>query len=296
MKPPAETAAPSPRRKARWWHVRPRVLLGPVVAYLIVLAAMMVFEEALIFHPLRYPAGEWRPVGLVFEDAEFAAEDGTRLHGWFVPHENPRAVVLFAPGNAGNITYRTDRLRRFQRAMGVAVLIFDYRGYGRSEGRPTERGVLADARAARRWLAERTGVAETDVVLLGESLGGGVMVDLAARDGARALILENTFTSLPDVAAWHYPVFPVRLLMRSRLSSLDKIAAYRGPLLQCHGDADAIVPCALGERLFAAANQPKRFVTLPGHDHNDPLPLAWHEAMNEFLNELPPLGHLREGD
>ena len=249
----------------------------------------MIFEESLIFHPLRYPAGEWQPAGLVVEDAEFTSADGTRLHGWFVPHGHPRAVVLFAPGNAGNITYRTDRLRRFHRTLDAAVMIFDYRGYGRSEGRPNERGVLADARAARRWLAERTGVAETDIVLVGESLGGGVMVDLAAHDGARALILESTFTSLPDVAAWHYPVFPVRLLMRNRLTSIDKIAAYRGPLLQCHGDADGIVPYALGERLFAAANQPKRFVSLPGHDHNDPLPTAWHAAMDEFLAGLPPL-------
>jgi len=167
MKTPAVTAAPSPRRKARWWQVRPRILL---IIYLVALAAMMIFEESLIFHPLRYPAGEWQPAGLVVEDAEFTSADGTRLHGWFVPHGHPRAVVLFAPGNAGNITYRTDRLRRFHRTLDAAVMIFDYRGYGRSEGRPNERGVLADARAARRWLAERTGVAETDIVLVGESL------------------------------------------------------------------------------------------------------------------------------
>lgn len=279
--------SPPRLRKPRWWHVRPRLLLAPPVIYLVALVAMMVFEESLLFFPAPYPQGEWQPVGLEVEDARFSADDGTRLHGWFVPHENPRAVVLFAPGNAGNLTYRTDRLRRFHRTLNVAAMVFDYRGYGRSEGRPHERGLLSDARAARRWLAERTGVAEADIVLVGESLGGGVMVDLASRDGARALVLESTFTSLPDVAAHHYPIFPVRWLMRTRLPSIDKIAAFRGPLLQCHGEADTIVPCGLGQQLFAAANEPKRFVALPGHDHNDPLPAMWHATMDEFLDALP---------
>jgi fermentation-respiration switch protein FrsA (DUF1100 family) len=241
----------------------------------------------LIFFPVVYPEGEWEPAGLEFEDAWFEAADGTRLHGWYVPHQRPRAVVLFAPGNAGNLTYRADRLRWLHRRLGLSVMIFDYRGYGRSAGRPNEAGILADARAARRWLAERTGVAEDRIVLLGESLGGGVMVDLAAKDGARGLILENTFTSLPDAGAYHYPLLPVRAMMRNRMDSLSKIKSYHGPLLACHGDADQIVPFELGERLFAAANEPKRFVRLPGHDHNDPLPAAWYDAIDAFIDTLP---------
>src|SRR5208283_3409033 len=118
---------------------------------------------------------------------------------------------------------------------GVSVLVFDYRGYGKSEGKPDEPGVLADARAARTWLAQKSGVAENRVVLMGESLGGAVAVDLAA-DGARALILENTFSSMADVAAFHYPWAPVRLLMRTQFNSAAKIRSYRGPVFQSHGD------------------------------------------------------------
>src|SRR5690606_26810651 len=124
---------------------------------------------------------DWTPVGLLYEDAYFQASDGTKLHGWFCPCDNPRAVVLMTHGNAGNVTHRTERLRMLQQDLRVAVMAVDYRGYGRSEGMPSENGVLRDARAARKWLAERAGVKEREIVLLGESLGGGVAVDLAAR-------------------------------------------------------------------------------------------------------------------
>ena len=170
--------------------------------------------------------------------------------------------------------------------LGVSVMIFDYRGYGRSEGSPNEDGILADARAARAVLAQKAGVSEEQIVLMGRSLGGGVMVDIAARDGARALILESTFTSLPDVAGWHYPWLPVRLLMRTRLDSLSKIKEYHGPLLQSHGDADRIIPLKLGRQLFEAANSPKRFVTISGRDHNDPQSEDYYEALDEFLDDL----------
>ncbi|HEY2838010.1 MAG TPA: alpha/beta hydrolase, partial [Pirellulales bacterium] len=163
---------------------------------------------------------------------------------------------------------------------------FDYRGFGRSEGSPNEAGVLDDARAARAWLAQRAGIAEGDVVLMGESIGGAVVADLAA-DGARGLILENTFSSLPDVAAHHYPWLPVRLLIRSQFNSAAKIAQYHGPLLQCHGDADEIVPVQFGQRLFEAANEPKRLVLFPGGGHNDGRRPEWLAEIDQFFNRLP---------
>jgi fermentation-respiration switch protein FrsA (DUF1100 family) len=258
-------------------------------AYLAIVVLMMFAEESLVFFPARNPLAGWDMPGV--EHVRFPSADGTALHGWYFSHPAPRAVVLFACGNAGNISYRAERLAQFCRRQRVALMAFDYRGYGLSEGKPSESGVLMDARAARQWLAERAGVKESDIVLLGESLGGGVMVDLASRDGARGLILERTFTSLPDVAAVHFPFIPVRWLMRNRLDSLSKIAGYRGPLLICHGDVDDIVPFKLGRRLFEAANQPKRFVTLPGVGHNDPLPPEWDDAVEEFLGTLPtPVG------
>ena len=257
-----------------------------MIGYLSILVIMMFLEERLIFIPAPATVGDWHPPDLVFEDAWFQAADGIRLHGWYVPHDKARAVVLFCHGNAGNVTYRTDTLQILHELVGVSVLMFDYRGYGRSEGTPNEAGVLADARAARAWLARRAGVAEKDIVLMGRSLGGAVAVDLAAHDGARGLVLESTFTSLPDMAASLYPWLPVRWLMRTQLDSAAKISAYHGPLLQSHSDVDTIVPYGLGRRLFQSANPPKQFVTIPDRDHNDPQNLEFYEALIVFLDGL----------
>jgi pimeloyl-ACP methyl ester carboxylesterase len=243
------------------------------------------FETSLVFAPSRYPAGNWRPTGLAFEDAWFKAADGTRLHGWYVSHPEPRAVVLFCHGNAGNVALWADELRILHDRMGCAVLGFDYRGYGRSEGTPNEAGVLADARAARTWLAHRAGVAEREIVLMGRSLGGAVAVDLAI-DGTRGLILESTFTSMPEVGHAMLPWLPVRTLMRTQLNSLAKIGKYHGPLLQSHGTADRLIPYAMGQKLFAAANQPKQFIAFRGGDHNDPQTDEYYTALDGFLGRL----------
>ena len=146
--------------------------------------------------------------------------------------------------------------------------------------------MLADARAAAQWLAERTGLAPEQFILMGESLGCSVAVDLAADHGARALVLENAFTSAPDVGAYHYPWLPVRWLMRTQLDAAAKIGRFHGPLLQSHGDADTVVPHRFGVRLFEAANEPKQFLTLPGLDHNDPRDRAYYEALREFIESL----------
>jgi hypothetical protein len=249
---------------------------------------MMFKEESLLFFPTRYPDGIWHPLGLEFEDAWITTADGVRIHGWYIPCENPRVVALFAHGNGGNLSHREDYYRELHR-LGVAVLAFDYRGYGRSEGSPTEAGILADGRAARAWLAKRAGVPESQIVLMGESLGGAVAVHLASEASARALILENTFSSAPDVGAFHYPWLPIKLLMRTKLDSASLISKYHGPLLQTHGDADTIVPISLGRKLFDAANEPKQFVLIAGGDHNDMRTPQWHAALDQFLNSLPQL-------
>ena len=264
-----------------------RLLRIPVLVYVGLAVVLMFAENKLIFYPSRYPEGNWNPPGIAFEDAWFNAADGTKLHGWYVPCDQPRAVILFAHGNGGNITDRADMLRAMHYQMHSSVMIFDYRGYGRSEGVPSERGILADGRAARKWLAARARIPETQIVMMGESLGGGVAVDLAAADGARGLILESTFSSLPDVAATHFPWLPVHLLMRARLNSAEKIPNYHGPLLQVHGDRDQIIPFAIGKKLFEAANEPKQFVVVPGGDHNDPSTPAYLKALDEFIGKLP---------
>jgi fermentation-respiration switch protein FrsA (DUF1100 family) len=239
-------------------------------------------------HVLVYPAsGPWpdelQPPGLRHEDVHFSSADGTRLHGWYCPADEPRAAVLYMHGNGGNITFLWPELRLLTEKLHVTVLAFDYRGYGRSEGTPDERGLLADARAARRWLAEKEGIAESEIVLYGRSLGGGVAVDLAAKDGARALILESTFTSLPAVANDVLPLWP-GLIMVSRYNSLAKIGDYRGPLVMAHGDADELIPFEHGQRLFAAANEPKQFVRIKGEGHNWALPEYYVERLDNFFD------------
>ena len=272
------------RRLLRWiWLICLAVLLG----YLVNVVAAMILENTLIYFPAVYPEGDWEPEGLPIEDAWFESDDGTQLHGRYVPKESAGAAVLLCHGNGGNITHRIDTLEMLHRRSDASVLIFDYRGYGRSKGKPNEEGLLSDARAARRWLAVRENIPESDVVLMGESLGGAVAVDLAARDGARALVLESTFSSLPDVAAYHYPWLPVRWAMRTRFDSASKIVNYHGPLLMAHGEADTIVPLRYGRRLFEAANLPKQFILLPKHDHNVPLPTSFYDTLGEFFEKLP---------
>ncbi|MCG8587143.1 MAG: alpha/beta hydrolase [Pirellulales bacterium] len=256
------------------------------VLYLVVLGALAIFEEKLIFIPMS-ASRDWTEPGDGVVDAWFEADDGTKLHGWYLEHDQPRAVVLFAHGNAGNLSHRREVIHRLGKQLGVSVLAFDYRGYGKSEGKPNEEGVLADARAARRWLADRASIEEQEIVLLGRSLGGAVVVDLAAADGARGLILENTFTSLPDVAAKFYPWLPVRWLMRTRLDSASKIADYDGPLLQSHAGEDSIIPVELGRKLFDAANEPKTWITFDDMDHNDPHPIEYDRALDAFFEQLP---------
>ena len=268
-----------------------RMLCLALVIYLTVVVLMMLFEERFIFFPDRYDgSSDWQPVALDYQDIDFQAADGTRLHGWYCPHEEPRAVILFAHGNAGNITHRTDIARRLQR-MGTSVFLFDYRGYGRSEGSPGEQGILRDARAARKKLAELAGIDEADIVVMGRSLGGAVAVDLAGRDGARGLIVESSFSSMPDVAAVHYSWLPVRWVVRNRFDSITKIKGYKGPLLQSHGEADRTIPIELGQRLFDACpgieGESKQFYSIAGWDHNDRQPPRYYELLDRFIDELP---------
>ncbi len=279
------TSEARPPARKSWLAIAWRIVRAPLIAYLVVLLAMMFLENSLIYHPAKLPQDSRPPTGLPIEEARFTSGDGTQLHGWYLAHEHPRAVVLFCHGNGGNVTDRADAVRALHDRSGVSVLAFDYRGYGKSEGKPNERGVLADARAARRWLAKKANVPEGQIVLMGESLGGAVAVDLAV-DGARALILENTFSSLPDAAAHHFPWVPVRWLMQTRFDSIAKIGSYRGPLLQSHGDRDSIVPLRSAQQLFEAANEPKEFILIPGYDHNDGRSAGYYERLGAFLGGL----------
>ena len=248
-------------------------------------------ERKLIYHPQVYPDGDWKPPTSNTEEVWFIGRDESLLHGWFLPHPAPRAVALVCHGNAGSIAGLQESLIRLNQRHDLAVMAFDYRGFGRSPGTPSEAGLLTDARAARDWLAKRTGVAREEVVLMGYSLGGGVAVDLAAKDGARGLVLWSTFSNLPQTAAHHYSWLPTNLLMTQRFDSLAKIENYHGPLLQSHGDADTVIPYELGQRLHQRHRGPKQFITIPGTGHLDADSEEYQVVLSEFLSQLEPSAH-----
>jgi uncharacterized protein len=226
-------------------------------------------------------------------DVWITTADGVELHGRFYAHDNPRAVVLFCHGNGGSVASWSEVGRRLNGRHQMAVLVFDYRGYGKSAGQPTENGVYKDGRAALRWLADKTGLRESDIVLIGRSLGAAVAVDLAVHGGARGLILESSFSSLPDVVAAHAPWMAPHFMMTQRMNSASKITHYHGPLLQCHGDADRLVPIELARKLFDAAPGRKEFVVIKGANHNDPAGNEFEIALDRFVNSLPPVETLR---
>jgi pimeloyl-ACP methyl ester carboxylesterase len=219
------------------------------------------------------------------DELTFETEDGERLHGWWVPAAGePRAHALFLHGNAGNIGDRVPHVELLAGA-GLDVLAFDYRGYGRSSGRPSEHGTYRDARAALAELRRRPGVDPDRVAYVGESLGGAIALELALHAPPIALVLQSTFTSIRDMARRHYPMIP-RAAVPDAYPSLRLVTGLRSPLLCLHGDRDELVPLMHGEALFEAAPEPKRMHVLAGVGHNDVLARAgreWADAIADFV-------------
>lgn len=230
--------------------------------------------NALLYVPTRTLDVTPADHGLRYEDVTIDTADGERLHGWWVPATTPSPLghVLFFHGNAGNIARRVLEAELLV-AQGFDVLLFDYRGYGRSTGRPSERGTYEDARAARRALLARAGVRADRVLYMGESLGGAVALALASEIPPAGLILRSTFTNILEMARLRYPLFP-RFIVPDAYPSLRRIAALDCPVLIVHGDRDELVPVRHGHALYAAAREPKRLVVLEGIGHNDVLTLA----------------------
>jgi fermentation-respiration switch protein FrsA (DUF1100 family) len=275
-----------PRTRAAW-----RGLWLVLAVYLSAVLGMVFLETWLVYPipPLNY--ADWRPAGLDFEDVWFTSADGTKLHGWFIDHPQRRQALLYCHGNGENVAMNADFVAQLSQALEAAVFIFDYRGYGHSDGSPDESGCIADGLAAQRWLAERVGATTGDIIVMGRSLGAAVAAAVAAEQGARALVLVNGFSRMTDVAAFHYPWLPVRQLMRNRYDSLTRIRKFTGPLFQSHGTRDSIVPIQLGRSLFdAAPTSNKTFVEIPDLNHNDAEPGSYYQELASFLGRLPESG------
>jgi fermentation-respiration switch protein FrsA (DUF1100 family) len=248
---------------SRWGLARAAAL---VLAFLV---GLVILEKKLIYFPTRELEIQPSALGLRFEDVQLVTEDGVRIHGWFLPAPNPRLTVLVSHGNGGNISHRLERAALLQSTIGADVLLFDYRGYGRSEGTPDEEGTYRDGRAAYRFLVEGRRVLPERLLLFGESLGSAVTLELAVSQPCAAVVLESPFTSIRDMARVALPFLPVGPFLRTRYDNLGKIGRLRVPLLVMHGDRDGVVPFEQGQRLFAAAPEPKRFFRIAGADHND---------------------------
>jgi fermentation-respiration switch protein FrsA (DUF1100 family) len=247
------------------------------------LALMYVAQRALMYFP---EAVRTAPADANFPQAEeitLTAADGTRILAWHVAPRAGKPLVLYFHGNGGALQHRVPRFAPLV-ADGTGLLALSYRGYGGSEGSPSENGFIADAIALYDFARAR--YPADKIVLWGESIGGGVALAVAAQKPVSALILEAPFSSAVDVGAGAYPFVPVRLLMKDQFRSDLRIKQVKAPLLVMHGAADNVVPIALGEKLFALASEPKRFVRFVRGGHND---LDDHGALDTartFLDEV----------
>ncbi|MBI3549520.1 MAG: alpha/beta hydrolase [Elusimicrobia bacterium] len=267
---------PLPSRSSAAW------VCAVVLGLVLLRAGIRSFERMNVYIPSRGFTIMPQTYGMDYRDVSLKTSDGVPVHGWYVPaaparpeaKSKPAAgplaasklVLLYCHGNAGNISTRVPKVNMFHR-LGLGVLLFDYRGYGRSEGSPSEAGTYLDAEAAYRWLVEEAKVPAQNILVYGESLGNAVAIETALHHPSRALILESPFTSILDMGRLIFPFLPVSWLVTIRYDNLAKIPDVRSPVLVLHSKDDRIIPVGMGRRVYEAARDPKEFVELVGsHD------------------------------
>jgi len=240
------------------------VIAGFILAKLLLL---VIFQSKMVFMPTQEIVSSPKDIGLEYEDITFPASDLVNLHGWFIPSDKERGVLLFCHGNHGNISYRLESIALFNR-LGLSVFIFDYRGYGQSEGSPSEKGIYIDASSAWKYLTRTRKIKSDKIIVFGRSLGGAVAVNLANDIYPGALIVESSFTSAVDMAKIMYPYLPVSPIVRFKLNSIEKILNINCPVLVIHSPEDDIIPYWMGKKIYENAPQPKTFLEIEG-DHNE---------------------------
>jgi len=283
-----KTAAPLSWKMRGW-----RLLKSALTIYVGVVLVLLFLENRLVYHPSETGDG-WAPPGNApIEEVWMQTGDGERIHGLWFPQPGADGALLYCHGNAGNVSHRIGASTLLARALNKSVLSFDYSGFGKSDGRPTEAGCYASADAAYDWLAEKVPVER--IILFGKSLGGGVAVELATRRPHQALVLAKTFTSIPAVGQSQFPWIPARWLMRNRFDNLAKIGRCPRPIFIAHGDCDQLIPFHQAKELFAAAPELKRFHAIAGGVHDGSLPPDFLNSLADFLREVEaapaPLSH-----
>lgn len=260
-------------RKGRRMSVLISILTVVAAVYAGLGLMLWLVQPRLVFYPIREHDSRPEEVGLDYEAVRIHTEDGVELDAWFVPAESASYAILFCHGNAGNISHRLDTLLLFHQ-IGLDCLIFDYRGYGRSEGHPSEEGLYRDAEAGWRWLTEVRRIPPEKIILFGRSLGGSVAAHLAARLAEQpgpqpaGLVIESSFSSLVDIGRHYYPFFPVRWFARFRFDTVRAVQKIHIPVLVIHSPEDDMVPFQFGQKIFDNANPPKRFLQISG-SHNE---------------------------
>lgn len=271
-------AAPVPL----WKKVVRSGLLVLVLVFVLGAAFVMFFENRLIYFPSKE-----EPARSPGEEVELTTSDGLKIHGWYLSHPEAKASILFFHGNAGHLGDRRGYVEDL-RKLPANVLAIDYRGYGKSEGEPDEPGLYRDAKAAYDWLAKK--VPPERIVVLGKSLGGGPACEIALREKVGGLILQSAFTSAPDMSRRVMPFFPARWFMRTKYDNLSKVREIRCPKLFIHARGDEIVPFEMGERLHAAAAEPKACSWYDRGGHNELIDAnaqAYFPLLRRFLQGLP---------
>lgn len=265
-----------------------RFIVTTLLAALLLLNGMFYLRQPqIVFYPSRTLEATPKTWGMSYEDVMLKAEDGVRLHGWYLPHTDSQRVLLFFHGNGGNISHRYDSLQIFHQ-LGLNVLIIDYRGYGLSEGTPSEEGLYRDARAAWSYLVNERGFKSEQIVVFGRSLGGAVAAHLAAEVKPAGLILESTFASSRDMASVMFPLLSKVIYVRYDFNTAARLTERTCPLLMLHSPQDEVIPFASGRRAFDGAQAPKRFVELQG-DHNSGFLSSqphYQEQLKAFLAQL----------
>jgi len=264
------------------------VILRLAFALFMAVGVTLIFEDSFIYFPTPYPQGDWsapKRMGVVVEDAEMRTKDGVKIHGWYFPTQDAQTTVLFFHGNAGNLSDRFHWMTKLAE-IPAKVLIIDYRGYGKSEGSPSEEGLYLDAEAAWDWLVEEKGTRPEDIVIYGNSLGGGPAAELALRKSPKALVMMSTFTSAKDMAAKMFSILPVRGFVRTNFASVDKVPRIKSPKLFIHGELDDLVPFHMGVKLHEVALEPKTWLPLPRAGHNDITSLHGNRIVDEIREFL----------
>jgi fermentation-respiration switch protein FrsA (DUF1100 family) len=265
------------------------IYIGAVlfIAYLGWGVVLYIMQPRFLYCPVREVASTPDGLELDFEDVVFKSADGLKLSGWYIPAKNSKLTVLFCHGNGGNMMHRLDSIDIFH-GLGLNCFIFDYRGYGESQGKPSEEGTHLDAEAAYKWLTEEKKTPADNVIIFGRSLGGSIAAQLATKVKAGALIIESTFTSYVDMGKKFYPYMPVRWFARFSYRTIDFVKDVHCPVMLIYSRNDELVPFEFGSELYEAANEPKEFVEIFGN-HNDGFLVSgeiYKEAWTEWLKFL----------